>query len=102
LSNVVTVPRVAESTTSVWAQYTITVPAGRRDVLAETLAGQGIPTAIYYPRSLQEQKAYAHFPVSKTGAFNSERLPREVLPMRPYLEPHQQDRIIAAIKDALH
>lgn len=104
LSNVVTVPRIPDGVTSVWAQYTIIVPGGRRDALASALERQGIPTAVYYPRSLQEQKAYAHFPVSKAGAPNSERLPREVLslPMHPYLEPHQQDRIIAAITDALH
>ena len=104
LSNVVTVPRVPGGASSVWAQYTITVPDGSRDALADALQRQGISTAVYYPRSLQEQQAYRHFPVSKEGAPNSERLPREVLslPMHPYLEPHQQNRIVAAIIDTLH
>jgi len=103
LSNVVAVPRIPPGVTSVWAQYTIVVPDGRRDALAARLKAQGIATGVYYPRPLHEQPAYADHPLSKAGAPVSERLSREVLslPMHPYLAPEQQDRVIAAIREAL-
>ena len=104
LDNVVIVPRIPADVLSVWAQYTIIVPNGRRDDLAASLQKQGIPTAIYYPRPLQQQTAFSVYPVSKAGAPVAEQLAKEVLslPMHPYLAPHQQDRIIEAIVSALH
>jgi dTDP-4-amino-4,6-dideoxygalactose transaminase len=103
LADVATVPRVGNESTSVWAQYTIRLEAGRRDGLAAALKAQGIPTAIYYRKPLHGQKAYRHFPVADGGAPVSERLAEEVisLPMHAYLEPAIQDRIIAAVRDAL-
>ncbi|MEO6945473.1 MAG: DegT/DnrJ/EryC1/StrS family aminotransferase, partial [Nitrobacter sp.] len=67
LENVAIVPRVAPDRTSVWAQYTIRLPNGDRDALASTLKARGIPTAIYYPRSLHQQTAYRNFPVAANG-----------------------------------
>ena len=103
LSNVVATPRVPDGVKSVWAQYTVVVPGGKRDALAAALKAQGIASAVYYPRPVHEQKAYCQYPVSNAGAPVSERLPHEVLslPMHPYLEPQQQDRVIAAVTDAL-
>ena len=49
LGDVVTVPQVPAGLTSVWAQYTIRVPGGRRDRVAAALKSEGVPTAIYYP-----------------------------------------------------
>ena len=104
LDNVVIVPRIPADVLSVWAQYTIIVPDGRRDDLAASLQKQGIPTAVYYPRPLQQQTAFSVYPVSKAGAPVAEQLAKEVLslPMHPYLAPHQQDRIVEAIVSALH
>ena len=62
LHNIVTAPRVADGNTSVWAQYTIRLPRGGRDAFAEALKAQGIPTAIYYPKSMHQQTAYKHYP----------------------------------------
>ncbi len=59
--------RLARGSTSVWAQYTIRLAAGRRDALAAALKAQGIPTAIYYPTPLHRQEAYRHFPVADGG-----------------------------------
>lgn len=103
LGQVAIVPRVAPDCTSVWAQYTIRVPNGRRDALASALKAQGIPTAIYYPRSLHQQTAYRSFPVAAGGLAVSERLSTEVisLPMHPYLDESTQDRIIEAVRAAL-
>jgi dTDP-4-amino-4,6-dideoxygalactose transaminase len=103
LSDVVKVPLVAEGSTSVWAQYTIRLPAGRRDGFAAALKQQGVPTAVYYPIPLNRQEAYRHFPVVEGGVPVCERLAEEVisLPMHAYIDEPTQDRIVAAARQAL-
>ncbi len=103
LGNLVIVPRVPPGSTSVWAQYTIRIPDGRRDKFAAALKAEGIPTAIYYPIPLHRQQAYKHFPVGEGGVAVSDRLAGEVisLPMHAYLDASTQDRIIEATRRAL-
>ena len=103
LAGAVIVPTIAPGSTSVWAQYTIRVPAGKRAAFAATLKGEGVPTAIHYPAPLHRQPAYAHFPVAGNGLPVSEMLAREVvsLPMHPYLAPDVQDRIVDTVHRAL-
>lgn len=103
LADVATVPRVGNESTSIWAQYTIRLAPGRRDNVAAALKAQGIPTAIYYRKPLHRQEAYSRYPVADGGAPVSERLAEGVisLPMHAYLEPPVQNRIIAAVRDAL-
>jgi dTDP-4-amino-4,6-dideoxygalactose transaminase len=104
LGNVVTVPYVASGVTSVWAQYTIRLPAGtNRDEFAAALKTQGIPTAIYYPKSMHQQTAYRDYPVADGGLPISEQLSDEVisLPMHAYLDEPTQERIIKAVRGAL-
>lgn len=99
----IVVPKLPEASSSAWAQYTIRVKDGRRDELKAALAAAGIPTAVYYPKTLHRQKAYSQFPMSETGVLVSERLANEVLslPMHPYLEAAVQERIAAEIAKAL-
>jgi dTDP-4-amino-4,6-dideoxygalactose transaminase len=103
LSDIVTVPRTGNESTSVWAQYTIKLPAGRRDEFAAALKAQGIPTAIYYTKPLHRQPAYRGFPLAEGGVPVSEQLSGEVisLPMHAYLETPVQDRIVEAVRRAL-
>jgi dTDP-4-amino-4,6-dideoxygalactose transaminase len=104
LGNVVTIPRLASGATSVWAQYTIRLPGGTdRSEFAASLKAQGIPTAIYYPKSMHQQTAYKDFPVADGGLSVSERLSSDVisLPMHAYLDEPTQARIIKAVRDAL-
>jgi dTDP-4-amino-4,6-dideoxygalactose transaminase len=104
LGNVVSVPRLAGGCTSVWAQYTIRLPKGcDRDGFAATLTAQGIPTAIYYPKSMHQQTAYRDFPVADGGVPASESLSRDVisLPMHAYLDEPTQARIIKAVHGAI-
>ncbi|QWG25128.1 DegT/DnrJ/EryC1/StrS family aminotransferase [Bradyrhizobium sediminis] len=104
LGNVVTVPRLAGGCTSVWAQYTIRLPKGcDRDGFAAALRAQGIPTAIYYPKSMHQQTAYRHFPVADGGLPACERLSDDVisLPMHAYLDEPTQERVIRAVRDAV-
>src|SRR6478736_433766 len=103
LADVAIVPKLARGSTSVWAQYTIRLAAGRRDALAAVVNPEGIPTAVYYPIPLHRQEPYRRFPVAEGGAPVSERLAEEVisLPMHAYLDEATQDRIIAAVRRAL-
>ncbi|NIP45244.1 MAG: aminotransferase class I/II-fold pyridoxal phosphate-dependent enzyme [Gammaproteobacteria bacterium] len=101
LRDIATTPVVAEGATSTWAQYTLQV--ADRDALAAALKAQGIPTAIYYPRTLSRQQAYRAFPKAPDGIPVAERLSQSVLslPMHPYLDAELQARIVAAVRAAV-
>jgi dTDP-4-amino-4,6-dideoxygalactose transaminase len=104
LGNVVTVPHLAGGCTSVWAQYTIRLPQGcDRDGFAAALKAQGVPTAIYYPKSMHQQTAYRDFPVADGGLPASEKLSADVisLPMHAYLDEATQERVIKAVRGAV-
>jgi UDP-2-acetamido-2-deoxy-ribo-hexuluronate aminotransferase len=104
LGNVVSVPRLAKGCTSVWAQYTIRLPKGaNRDGFAAALKAQGVPTAIYYPKSMHQQTAYRDFPVAEGGLPICEQLSEDVisLPMHAYLDEATQERIIKTVRGAL-
>jgi dTDP-4-amino-4,6-dideoxygalactose transaminase len=104
IGNVVTVPHLAAGCSSVWAQYTIRLPQGcNRDGFAAALKAQGIPTAIYYPKSMHQQTAYRDFPVADGGLPASEKLSADVisLPMHAYLDEATQERVIKAVRGAV-
>jgi dTDP-4-amino-4,6-dideoxygalactose transaminase len=104
LGNVVTVPRLAPGCSSIWACYTIRLPKGTdRDGFAAALKAQGVPTAIYYTKSMHQQTAYRDFPVADGGLPVSENLSNDVisLPVHAYLDEAAQDRVIAAVRAAL-
>ena len=49
---------------SVWAQYSLLAKTEQeRSSLQKKLQGKGIPTAIYYPKSLHLQTASAYLPI---------------------------------------
>jgi dTDP-4-amino-4,6-dideoxygalactose transaminase len=104
LGNVVTVPRLDSGCTSVWAQYTIRLPKGcDRDGFAAALKAQGVPTAIYYPKSMHQQTAYRDFPITDGGLPASESLSCDVisLPIHAYLDEPTQARIMKAVHGAI-
>ena len=98
LRDVVRAPRVIHGGVSVWAQYTI--ETNDRDGLAAHLRGEGVPTAVYYPVPLHRQTPYAHYPQPGGLPVTDAAADRVIsLPMHPYLEPTDQDRIISAIRN---
>ncbi len=104
LADVCAVPLVPPGLTSIWAQYTLRLPAGaNRDAVAAALKAEGVPSAIYYAKPLHMQTAYKHFPVAGNGLPQAEKLAGEVLslPMHPYLDEPTQDRVVAALRQAL-
>lgn len=94
-SNSLKVPYVMPGAVSTWAQYTLQVED--RAAFQAALKEKGVPTAVYYPIPLSRQPAYRHFPSAPTPV--SEALSSQVvsLPMHPYLEPDDQNRVIQAV-----
>ena len=103
IGDIVDVPVVLDGLSSSWAQYTIKLRGADRTTVAARLKAEGIPTAIYYPRPLNQQTAYKHYPSAGNGLPVSDRLADEVLalPMHPYLDEATQDRIAAGLRAAL-
>jgi dTDP-4-amino-4,6-dideoxygalactose transaminase len=101
LKDVAIVPEVASGYGSVWAQYTIRVE--KRDALAAVLQTRGVPTAIYYPKPLHRQEPYKRYLIAGNGLPVTDKLAAEVisLPMHPYLDEPTQERVIAAVREAL-
>ncbi len=60
LGNAVTIPARVPDSTSAWAIYAILLPDGAaRDRMQAGLKAAGVPSAIYYPKPLHHQPAYA-------------------------------------------
>ena len=94
-------PNIPAGNRSVWAQYSVLAEnEAHRTAIMDKLKAAGIPTAIYYPKPLHMQKAFAPlgfepgaFPVSKDAAgciFS--------LPMHPYLSAEDQELIVGVLK----
>lgn len=78
--------------TSVFAQYTVFVE--NREQIQEQLKVAGIPTAVHYPIPLNEQPAYRHLCCSDCTPISKQRASQVMsLPMWPFLDPRDQDRI---------
>jgi UDP-2-acetamido-2-deoxy-ribo-hexuluronate aminotransferase len=103
LAGVVTVPARVPDSRSAWAIYAILLPdAATRDALQRRLAAEGVPTAIYYPRGLHQQPAYA--PHHRGGPLPvAEDLATRILalPIHPDLTAEQVARVTAAVTRAL-
>lgn len=97
-------PVIPDKMVSAWAQYSVLAENyAQRQLLLEKLKESGIPTAVYYPKPLHLQKAFA-FLGYKPGAFSvSEDCAERIfsLPMHPYLEAEDQQRIVQVIIEAL-
>lgn len=99
--DIVKTPPVIDGAISAWAQYTIEVDD--REAFRKSLADDGIPTAIYYPRPLHTQPPYARFAAHSVSLANTERAAARVvsLPMDSDLGGERQDRVIAAVRKVL-
>lgn len=92
------VPRIPSGYTSSWAQYTLRV--NRREELMSYLKSQGIPTTIYYPKTMSQTKALAPFMKYQIGGLkNSIDFANSVLslPMHAYLTDDEVNYICSKI-----
>ena len=95
--SLLTPPVVPEGMQSIWAQYSVlAADEQHRAAIQDHLRAEGIPTAIYYPIPLHLQPAFAYLKYSAGDFPVSEDCSRRIfsLPMHPYLEKKDQDRII--------
>jgi UDP-2-acetamido-2-deoxy-ribo-hexuluronate aminotransferase len=87
---------------SAWAQYSVLAKNSTdRQNLIQKLKEASIPTAIYYPKPLHLQTAFA-FLGYKEGQFPiSEDCARRIfsLPLHPYLKPEDQERIAKILQE---
>ena len=103
LADRLTLPIIAPHYTSSWAQYTVQLAAGiDRSPLQATMKEQGIPTMVYYPKTMSQQSAFA-----QTRRYvdtpHAQRLCQQVLalPIHPYITEEEQQTVVDALQKAL-
>lgn len=101
LNEFVEVPKLFKNKVSTWAQYTIKTIDQLG--LKEFLNNNGIPSVIYYPKTLSQQGGYCHYPKVSSGTVNSREASKTVLslPMHPYLSDESVAFISSKVKDYL-
>ncbi len=97
----VILPKKNKKSDHTWHQFTIRVKNGRRDALQQYLKSKEIPSMIYYPIPIHQQKAYQRSRIVEGGLPNSEQLCKEVLslPMHTELDEEQLSYIVENIKE---
>jgi UDP-2-acetamido-2-deoxy-ribo-hexuluronate aminotransferase len=90
-------PKVIAGGQSVWAQYVI--EHENRDGLQAHLTASGIPSMVYYPVPIHQQDFAARFAPPAGSLTVTETASRHVLalPMHPYLQAADQDRVIETV-----
>lgn len=104
LSSIVKTPSVPEGFLSSWAQYSILLKdKTERDSLQAYLKEQGIPTMIYYPKPMHEQKAFLDMDIIKTDLSVTNSACDRVLglPIHPYMTEADQNMVVNGIKSFL-
>ncbi len=98
-------PCVPEGYKSVWAQYSLLTESPESRVhIQESLKKAGVPTAVYYPKPLHLQTAFAGLGYKKGDFPISEDTSNRIfsLPMHPYLKENEIERICAVFLASLH
>ena len=90
-------PTLPDGVSASWAQYTIQVE--QRDALRSKLLEAGIPSAVYYPRTMQRQSAFAAIGHLQQPCPVADRLTERVLslPMHPYLTDEEMELVARTI-----
>lgn len=104
LKGLVKVPSVKTDYYSSWAQYTIILKDEKqRDGLQSGLAQEGIPSAIYYGKPMQEQKAFIREQNVSSGNKTCQHLCNRVLslPIGPYIGEEDVETVCKCIKKVL-
>lgn len=88
----------AASPGHVYHQYTLRLPADRRDAVAERMRADGVATLVYYPETLERYGGR-----TMGDLRHAHRAAAEVLslPLYPSLSEAAQDRVVGALRGAL-
>ncbi|MEG1800907.1 MAG: DegT/DnrJ/EryC1/StrS family aminotransferase, partial [Oscillospiraceae bacterium] len=102
LEGAVKTPTVPQGFYSSWAQYTIRLESReKRDELQGRLKENGIPTMVYYPKTMSEQTALEQYKkVQPICCATAQKLADTSLslPMGPYITRQEQDEVIRQVK----
>jgi len=95
LKGKVNIPLMPDGTISSWAQYTIQVE--NRDEVQTCLKTAGIPSMVYYPRTMSRQTAFAH--LNQQPCPVADKLSQTVLslPMHPYMTDEEIETVASLI-----
>jgi len=102
LNNYCITPITLDDNKHIFSQYTIRV--NDRDLLQKNLIKMGVPTAIYYPKCIHLQPAFAYLGYKLSAFPNSEQASNEVLslPIHPYLTEGEVNRVVVSVKEVLN
>jgi dTDP-4-amino-4,6-dideoxygalactose transaminase len=97
----VTVPVVPEGCEHVYHQYTLRLPAQRREAMIEHLTARGVGCMVYYPVPIHRQTYYMEQLGYQQSLPETERAAAEVLsiPVHPGLNEGDLDTIVQAVND---
>lgn len=97
-------PMIPEGFYSSWAQYTVQLPDKvDRKALQDSLKAAGIPSMVYYPKTMHSHGAFAGTDSAVANSPVAEQLCKTVLslPLDPYKTREDIDLVVAEIKKAL-
>lgn len=98
------IPYVESGCISAWAQYTLLAKnKEQRDNIVEHLTNQGIPNMIYYPTPQHELPVFATLNIYGEKFKNARDYCARTfsLPMHPYLQADQQEKIVSCVKEKM-
>lgn len=104
LMDCLTTPYIPPGYLSSYAQYSVLLKnEQQRDNLQQFLKERGIPTMIYYKKSMHQQTVYKENPSIHWDFHVSEDISNRILnlPMHPYIDEKEQLYIIETIRDFL-
>lgn len=92
---------VRDDRTCVWGQFTL--QANCREFILKELNAAEVPTAIHYPSPLHQQPGYEKICRISGTLRHSESVANRVfsLPMHPYIDITTQERVVAALSEAV-
>jgi UDP-2-acetamido-2-deoxy-ribo-hexuluronate aminotransferase len=98
LKDVCITPYIPAGYQSVWAQYSVQV--NDRDNVVKKMKETGIPVMVYYPKPLHLQGAFSSLGYKSGSMPVSEEIAGKILslPMHPYLQDDDQNKIIETFK----
>lgn len=104
LKDVVKTPFIKEGFYSSWAQYSVLLPENiQREELQQNLKRDDIPTMVYYPKPMHEQKAFLDNYLVFDELSNTKEICRRILslPIHPYMAREDVEYVAKCLKKYL-
>lgn len=104
LKDVVKTPFIKEGFYSSWAQYSVLLPENiQREELQQNLKRDDIPTMVYYPKPMHEQKAFLDNYLVFDELSNTKEICRRILslPIHPYMKSGDVEYVAECLKKYL-